>query len=97
MARTANVSRSTADERDKTVLNKMNRLMVIGLLTPPDVGAADASSAIDIPTNRMKMLATSHYPNLSVTVHDSLRCEGNIHPIPSLTGLRQGWNTRGQS
>ncbi len=30
-------------------------------LTPPDVGAAEASSAIDIPTNRMKILATSHW------------------------------------
>lgn len=28
--------------------------------TPPDVGAADANSAIDIPTRRMKRLATSH-------------------------------------
>lgn len=28
--------------------------------TPPDVGAADASSAIDMPTKRMNMLATSH-------------------------------------
>lgn len=28
--------------------------------TPPDVGAADANSPIDIPTKRMKTLATSH-------------------------------------
>lgn len=29
-------------------------------LTPPDVGAALASSAMDIPTNSIKMLATAH-------------------------------------
>jgi len=30
-------------------------------LTPPEVGAADASPANDMPTNRIRMLATSHY------------------------------------
>jgi hypothetical protein len=29
--------------------------------TPPEVGAADANSAIDIPTHKMKKLATSHF------------------------------------
>ena len=29
-------------------------------LTPPDVGAAEANSAMDIPTKRMNILATSH-------------------------------------
>jgi hypothetical protein len=33
-------------------------------LTPPEVGAAEASSAMDIPTNRMKMLATAHCTKL---------------------------------
>lgn len=30
-------------------------------LTPPDVGAEDANSAIDMPTRRINTLATSHY------------------------------------
>ena len=30
-------------------------------LTPPDVGAADASSAILMPTKRIKTEATAHY------------------------------------
>ena len=28
-------------------------------LTPPDVGAADPNSAMDMPTNKMKILATN--------------------------------------
>lgn len=32
-----------------------------GVLTPPDVGAAEPSSAIDRPTNKRKTLARSHY------------------------------------
>ena len=35
--------------------------------TPPDVGAADPSSAIDIPTVRMKKLATNHCRGMNLT------------------------------
>jgi hypothetical protein len=35
-------------------------------LTPPEVGAAEASSAMDMPTNKMNTLATNHYRNKDV-------------------------------
>jgi len=34
--------------------------IVSRLHTPPEVGAADANSAIDIPTHKIKKLATAH-------------------------------------
>ena len=32
--------------------------------TPPDVGAADASSAIEMPTRRIKKLPTAHFEQI---------------------------------
>jgi hypothetical protein len=66
------------------------------LLTPPDVGAAEVSSAMLIPTTTMKKLATAHWGTL---IKDSYRAVRDVDPPPRPSPLdpHWEWNRKGPS
>ena len=51
-------------------------------LTPPDVGAAEASSAIAIPINKVKKLATAHFRRNKLDVKSKDNLITSVEYIP---------------